>query len=211
MATLGLVHGRRNSSTGRIERLSGRFSSTVPGKRYTEVFVTDCKKTIKINGRIFPGANQVFSFIGPELADANSQLDLSGDLFVYVRAKGQTDDYSNAYELDKDEGHSDAGSLKQLKARKIQECRARLAEINRTIGILNGIAVLANDTLSQELAAEIDNLVTDKMAELASQREQLEEDLRKKQDYYDKMFGRPKKSSKKKTKKAKKKKKEIIK
>jgi hypothetical protein len=194
MATLTLAHGRRNSNTGRLERLSGAFSSNVPNKQYTEVFVTDCIKTVRINGKIYPGAHQVFSYHMADLAEANSKLNLSGDLFVYVRAKGQTDDYSNVYKLDKDKGYSDAGDLKQLKMENINKCAALIADINRQIGFLNSIADLINQILGRMLAADIESAIADKMAELAKEREELEKDLRKKQSYYDKTFGDRRKS-----------------
>jgi len=192
MASLTLHTSRRNSGSGRLERLRGSFSSDVAGKQYSEVYVTDCRKTIKIGGKIYPGAEQVFSFTEPDFADANSQLNLSGDLYVYVKAKGSSDDYSNAYKLPKDNsGFEDVGDIKDVKQKNIQQVREDLLDTDSKISDLNTLANLASDYLPTTLAQEINDHITNVMAELAQRREQLESDLREKIGAYKKLFNEP--------------------
>lgn len=195
MTTLTLITGKRNSNSGRLERLRGIFSSDVPGKQYTEVFVTDCKKTVKINGRIYPGAHQVFSYVQPDLAEANSQLDLSGDLYVYVKARGQKDECSNAYKIPKEGSCEDAGDLQALKRDNIADLMKELSSINKEIFGLNAMANLSSGYLPFEISSEINDWITDRMAELARKREQIENDLKEKKRNFERMFG-PKKMRK---------------
>lgn len=202
MATLSLTLCKRNKTSGRMTRLSGRFGSTATGKRYTEVFITDCKKTVKLNGRIMPGAHQVFSFTEPDFATANSRLDLSGDLYVYVRAKANTDDYSNVYSIDKSGVRKDEGSLKALKKKKQREVKDRLAAIGREINKLNAEAnKLKNGWLATVLPgawlAQLDDDITEAMAKLARERARLERELKARQRTIDKLFGKKKEVKKK--------------
>ncbi|MHC4463914.1 MAG: hypothetical protein ACYS30_21140 [Planctomycetota bacterium] len=193
MAKLSLGFYKRNKTSGRMTRLSGTFSSSVPRKHYSEVFITDCKKTVKLNGRIYPRAKQAFSFTEPDFANANSQLNLTGDLYVYVRAKGSKDDYSNVHSIDKSGTRKNQGSLKKLKEKKLKAVKDRLAEIGKEISKLNSEAnKLKKGFLAKVLPgswlAELDNEITDKMAELALERERLEKELKARQRIIEKLF-----------------------
>lgn len=199
--TLGF--GKRDRVGGPITRLSGRFRTNLPGAQFGEVFVTDCKKYVRLGNRV-PVARPAFSIPRPELTNKTRRLNNKANWFVYVRVKNRRtgrQEFSNAFEFpaNKKTRRNTGKTITQVKKANLTAIRRALRDGEKEIQRMNKEAQRLIDRALQlsdlgipllpDWMLERAEKMTDEMARLRKQLDQLEKDAESRKADLQKRFG----------------------
>ncbi len=201
--TVALGFGKRDRVGGPITRLSGRFTTNFPGAQFGEVFVTDCKRYVRLGNRV-PVARPAFSIPRPELTNKTRRLNSKANWYVYVKVKNRRtrkEEFSNAIEFPatKKTRRDTGKTITQVKKANLAAIRRAIREGNQEIRRMNREAQRLVDRalkLSElgipflpDWLLERAEKITDEMAKLRRQLDQLEKDAAARKADLQKRFG----------------------